>query len=191
MEILFIPKGLGDDLMNLPIGEISSNELKEIQFELSELDNSLSIKQINLGEGSDWVLILATLSGISSFIALGEKIEKGIDGWIKIGRRLNKICSNLDVVYFDKTGAFSIALDYLSRSFDLKNLRLVMDSELSVKDLSQMLPDRKRDEFIARPYKVHFMAFEINDKILITLGIRSDGEINKLYTFDKNLLVPF
>ena len=191
MEILFIPKNQGEELMNHSIDEIISDELEEIKSDLANIDEDFSIKEVNLGEGADWVMILAILNGITTVFLLGDKINKGIDGWASIGKRLKKIFSKSDKVYIDKDAATLTAVDYLSEKFQVNSLKLVLESDLPIKDLSGMLRDRKSCDFIAKPYSVYFMTFEINDHILLTLGIRSDGKLNEHYRFDKNDFLPF
>lgn len=66
MEIIFIPKGKADDLMNFKLEDIESKDLELIKKDLSELDNEYSLKEVNLGEGADWVLILAVLNGLTT-----------------------------------------------------------------------------------------------------------------------------
>lgn len=190
MEILFIPKHLSDELMNVPLSNIISTELDEIKSDLRQIDNTYSIKNVNIGEGADWIMLLAVLNGITTVFLLGDKIDKGIEGWIKIGNRLKKILLRSDRVYFDKEAAGLIAVEYLAGKHHLKSLKLVMESELPIKDLSGMLHDRESKDFIAKPYSVYFMTFEVNEHLLLSLSVRSDGVVNEHYTFDMNTYLP-
>ena len=83
MEIVFIPKNTSDDLMNYSIEEINSSFLKGIKADLENIDSNYKLKEVNLGTGADWVLIMAILNGITTVFLLGEKIDKGLDGWKK------------------------------------------------------------------------------------------------------------
>ncbi len=191
MEILFIPKGKADELMNLSIDEFDSKELNEIKSELREIDKDFSLKGVNLGVGADWVLILAVMNGITSVLILGDKIDKGIEGWIKIGKRIKNIFSKSDKVYVDKDAAKFLAISYLANKYKIRSIELLKESEISIKDLSTLLRDRNSADFIAKPYKVYLMTFEVNEHIIIILGVRSDGQANLHYEFDKNEFLPF
>ena len=191
MKLLFVPKDKAEDLMNLAIDEIDSIELEEIKSELKKIDENFSIKEINIGEGADWIMILAILNGITTVFLLGDKIDKGIDGWVKIGKRINVILSKSDRVYLDKESASFIVVDYLSEKYQISSLKLLMESQVPIKDLSGMLLDRTSSDFIATPYSIYFMTFEINEHILLSLSIRSDGLVAEHHNFDRNDFIPF
>lgn len=191
MEILFIPKDTADDLMNMTIDEIESDELEEIKSELNQIDKFYRLKEINLGEGADWILILAVINSITTVFLLGEKIDKGIEGWIKVGKRLKKIFSKSDKVYFDINAAKILALEHLSNKYEIKTIKLVAESELAFKDLSLFLLDREKNQFISKPYTMYFIAFEINNRLMVSLSVRSDGLISEVHIFDIEDQIPF
>jgi len=184
MEIIFIPAGLSERLMNEPFSEISSNELDEIKEELNLIDNSLKLQETNLGTDADWIAILAILNGITSVLLIGDKIVKGIDGWISLANRIKKIFSKSDTVYIDKDVATIIAIEFLSKSDKISSLKKISEEIISLKDLSYAFTDRTEKDFIAKPYNVYLQTYEINEETIKILGIRSDGEISELYSFD-------
>jgi hypothetical protein len=191
MQIIFIPKGKSEDLMNYQLDQIESDDLEEIKKELAELDSDYEIQVKNFGEGADWIMLLAILNGLTTVFLLGDKINTGIDGWIKIGKRIKNIFSKSDRLYVDLDAAKLLGIEYLSGKMEINSIKVVVQSDIAIKDLSGMLPDRQPDDFIAKPYSIYLITFEINDHLLITLGIRSDGEIQEHYHFDKNELLPF
>jgi len=191
MQIIFIPKGKSEDLMNYQLDQIESDDLEEIKKDLAELDSDYEIQEKNFGEGADWIMLLAILNGLTTVFLLGDKINTGIDGWIKIGKRIKNIFSKSDRVYVDLDAAKLLGIEYLSGKMEINSVKVVVQSDIAVKNLSSMLPDRQPDDFIAKPYSIYLITFEINDHLLITLGIRSDGEIQEHYHFDKNELLPF
>ena len=125
MKIIILPKDISEDLLNYDISEINSNELDIILNELKEIDSSVEISTVNFGRGADWILLLATLSSITSIISLGDKLEKGIDGWIKIGKRISKIFHNSDKVYIDEDLAKIMAISHISKNYDIKSIKLI------------------------------------------------------------------
>ena len=191
MQIIFIPKGKSEDLMKYSLDQMESEELEDIKKELSELDSNFQIKEKNFGEGADWIMLLAILNGLTTVFLLGDKINTGIDGWIKMGKRIKSVFSNSDRAYVDLEGAKLLGIEYLTQKMDINSIKVVMQADIAIKDLSGMLTDRNSDEFIAKPYSLYLVTVEINDQSLITLGIRSDGKIQEHYRFDKNELLPF
>lgn len=191
MQIIFIPKGKSEDLMNYSLDQIESDELEEIKKDLLYLDSNYGIQVKNFGEGADWIMLLASLNGLTTVFLLGDKINTGIDGWIKIGKRIKNIFPKTDRAYVDLDVAKLLALVHLSKDIRIESARVVMQSNIAIKDLSGTLPDRNPNEFIAKPYSLYLITFEINDHLLTTLGIRSDGKVEEHYRFDKNEFLPF
>ena len=110
---------------------------------------------------------------------------------LKIEKRIKNIFSRCDNVYVDIDAAKLLGIEYLSTKLNINSIKVVMESNLPVKDLSGMLTDRDSGDFIAKPFAVYFIAFEINDNFLITLGICSDGKINEHYRFEKMTFYHF
>ena len=191
MEIIFIPKNTADDLMNYSIEEIQSSHLDEIKKDLESINSSYSLKEINLGTGADWALILAIISGISGVFMLGDKIETGIAGWIKVGKRIKSLFGKTDKIYLDLDAAKILALEYISQTIEIKSMTVIDTNVIELLDLSTMLRDRKPTDFIAKPYAVYMLTFRINENIQILLSVRSDGEIKEIYKFDDEFLLPF
>lgn len=191
MEIIFIPKGKSEYLMKCSLDQIESDELEDIKKDLSVLDSNFQIQEKNFGEGADWIMLLAILNGLTTVFLLGDKINTGIDGWIKIGKRIKNIFSKSDRAYVDLDAAKLLGIEYLSEKMKIESIKVVMQSGIAIKDLSGILTDRNSDDFIAKPYSLYLVTFEINNHFLITLGIRSDGKIQEHYRFDKNEFLPF
>lgn len=191
MQIVFIPKGKSEDLINYSLDQIESDELDEIRKDLSELDSDYEIQEKNFGEGADWIMLLAVLNGLTTVFLLGDKINTGIDGWVKIGKRIKNIFLKSDRAYIDLEGAKILGIEYLSKEMKIESIKVVTESELAIKDLSRMLRDRDSNDFIARPYSLYLITCEVNDHLLITLGVRSDGKIAEHYRFDRNEFLPF
>jgi len=191
MQIIFIPKGKSEDLMNYSLDEIESDELENIKQDLSELDSNFQIQEKNFGVGADWIMLLAILNGLTTVFLLGDKINTGIDGWVKIGKRIKNIFSKSDRAYVDLDAAKLLGIEYLAEKMDIESIKVVMQSEVAIKNLSDMLTDRDSEDFIAKPYSLYLLTIEINDHLLITLGIQSDGKIQEHYRFDRNEFLPF
>lgn len=191
MEILFIPRNTADELMNIPLNEIESKFLEDIKIEFINIDPNYSLREVNLGTGADWALILAIINGATTIFLLGDKIDKGIEGWINVGKRIKSLFQKTDIIYLDLHAAKLLALQYIAEKHKINSISLVKESEEVVLNLSSMLRDRKPNDFISKPYNIYFLTFRINENMELMLSVRSDGEIKELYSYDDNSWHPF
>lgn len=188
MKIIILPKNLSEDLMNFELSEIKSKELNEILLELNEIEKNTDISLINFGRGADWILLLATLSSITSIISLGDKLEKGIDGWIKIGKRISKIFEKSDRVYLDENASKIIAISHISKKIDITSLKLIDDHTITLTNFSSWFKQLNPDSFEAKPFNIYNFTFEINNIRMISLSIKSNGEITEILDIESESL---
>tara|TARA_R110002051_G_C8669119_1_gene490135 strand:- start:397 stop:975 length:579 start_codon:yes stop_codon:yes gene_type:complete len=184
MELIILPKDMSEELLNFDISDITSEVWDEILKELKDLNQDVEFKEVNLGRGADWVLILVVLSSIVSVISLGDKMEKGIDGWIKIGNRLKKLFEKSDRLYVDVEGAKILAITNISEDRDINSLVLVDSHTNSLTDFSLWFKDRKPENFISKPFNIYYFTFEVNFETVVTLAVKSNGEIVRLLDVD-------
>jgi len=85
------------------------------------------------------MMLLAVLNGLTTIFLLGDKINTGIVGCIKIGERLKNIFSMSERAYVDPDGAKILGIEYLSKKIDIESLKVIMQSGIVIKDLSKML----------------------------------------------------
>nr|MBD3621141.1 hypothetical protein [Sunxiuqinia sp.] len=136
MQLIFIPKGKSEDLMNYSFAEIQSNELQDIRHDLMAIDSDYEIQEKNFGTGADWIMLLAILNGLTTVFLLGDKINTGIDGWVKIGKRIRNIFSKSDRSYVDFDAAKILGIEYIATKMKLDSVKIVMESEISIRDLN-------------------------------------------------------
>ncbi|MGJ1261711.1 hypothetical protein [Sphingobacterium spiritivorum] len=192
MKLIILPKGLSEDLLNYDLSQIESKEFDDVIDELKQIDNEVNISSINLGRGADWVLILAILGSIRSVIALGDKLEKGIEGWIKIGKRLTNLFKKSDRVYIDEDGAKILAITYISEKYNIKNITLLDNHTTFLADFSSWFNQRNPEDFTSKPFNIYNFTFDINNERTISLCIKSNGEIIELLDINKKSLeTPF
>lgn len=188
MKLIILPKSLSEELINYELSDIHSQELNEILKELKEIDNNVDIAEINLGRGADWILILATLNSIIGVMALGDKLEKGIDGWIKIGKRISKIFNKSDRVYLDDNAAKIIAITHISNKIDIKDIKLIDQHTTILVDFSDWFKQRNSESFEAKPFNIYNYTFEVNNDRTISLSIKSNGEIIEILDTESEML---
>jgi hypothetical protein len=192
MKIVFIPTGLSDDLMNFKLSEIKSTELDEILEQLKSIDNEVEITETNFGKGADLILLVATLSSIAYVISVGDKLEKGIDGWIKIGKRIYKLFPKSDKLYIDEDGAKIIAITHIAEKYNLTNIALKNSQVIYLADFSTWFRLREADCFTSKPFNIYNFSFNVNDERTIILSIKSNGEITELLNIENESLdIPF
>ncbi len=188
MKIIILPKNLSEDLMNFELSEIESKELNEILLELNEIDTNVNISQVNFGRGADWILLLATLSSIHGIIALGDTLEKGIEGWIKIGKRISKIFQKSDRIYLDEDASKIMAISHISKKVDITSLKLIDNHTTDLADFSSWFKQLNPDCFEAKPFNIYNFTFEINNTRTTSLSIKSNGEIIEILDVERESL---
>lgn len=105
MKIIVLPKGMSEQLMNDKLENINSESWDSVKSDLSLIDNDCQFEEINIGEGADWIVILVTINAIAGVFLLGDRIDKGIEGWINIGRRIKSLFIKTDSIYLDLDSA--------------------------------------------------------------------------------------
>ncbi|MEJ5104342.1 hypothetical protein [Chryseobacterium sp. MYb328] len=192
MKLIILPKGLSENLLNYKLSQIDSKELDDILYELKQIDNKVQISDLNLGKGADWVLVLAILSSITSVITLGEKLEKGIEGWTKIGKRITNIFKNSDRVYVDENGAKILAITHISKKHPIESITLIDNHTIFLADFSTWFSQRNSESFTSKPFNIYNFTFDINNQRTISLIIKSNGQITELLDIDnESINLPF
>ena len=84
-------------------------DIEQIKKEL-EFDGDKEVSEQNIGPGADVMVILVSILTVANIFLLGDKIDKGIEGWIKLGKRLKNLFSKKELVAKDKDGASLLAI---------------------------------------------------------------------------------
>ena len=114
---------------------------------------------------------------------LGDKVVKGIDGWIEVTKRIKKIITNSDKVYFDNDAATLLAIDYISKKIKIQSIEKISEEIIHLQDLSLMLTDRSPKGFISKPFNVYIHTYKVNSDAVKIIAIKSNGEIKEFYSF--------
>ncbi|MFQ9314806.1 hypothetical protein [Dysgonomonas mossii] len=187
MEIIFLPKDISsEDMMNEDIGKLmaESKDFELLKRNFESIDKEYDIKSVNLGKGADFILLWALFTGLGSMFLMGDKIEKNIEAWSKIGKRIKKILKRSNTSYIDRDAAIFLCIDYLYNKYKTTSIQLRQDAKFSLDDLSQMMSDRESKDFIANPYSVYFFHFEINNMEREIICVRSDGKLKCLEKYN-------
>ncbi|SFC93575.1 hypothetical protein SAMN04487907_1172 [Zunongwangia mangrovi] len=191
MEIIVLPKDMSEELANDYLKNIENKNWDYIQAELKLIDPDYRIKEINIGTGADWIAILAIINALTNVFLVGDKVDKGIEGWLRIAKRIKSIFHNSDTVFMDMDSAKVYGINHIAEKTDIKSIKIEHQTSIELGNLSGMLPDRKETDFIAKPWSVYFLTYIINDNQRILLSIRSDGQIKEILNNEINPYSPF
>jgi len=187
MEIIFLPKDISsEDMMNEDMDKIISESKGLLSFkkDFNFIDNSFEVKTVNIGTNADYILLWSIFTGLGALFFLGDKIEKNIEAWSKIGKRIKKVIRKSTVTYIDKDFAIFLCVDYLYNKYKTSNIELKHDARFSLEDLSNMIHDRDNKDFIASPHSIYYFSFEINNSEVEIISVRSDGKIKCLEKYN-------
>ena len=176
MQLLIHPKPFFDKTIN---GDLNEHDYQEIKKYL-DIDQDIKLKDVNIGIGADLMTISLIIAGI---FFMGDKIEKNIEAWSKIAKRIKKLIKNGEVVAIDSDTADILCVDYLNENYSINDIYIKDDHRISYISLDGMLPDREAGEFISEPHNYFIKTFVADNKIFI-LGVSSDGKIELIKCFE-------
>ncbi|QIE58677.1 hypothetical protein G5B37_03600 [Rasiella rasia] len=181
MDILFTDDKY-DDIIHGD-GGLSDKNIKEIEgfLELGKIDKT---KEVNIGPGADLFVILASISLVVNIFLVGDKIEKGIAGWIKLGKRIKNLWKTKKLVSVDKDGASLLAIEYIASLENIENFEKVDEHEINIVRLDGLFPGRKPDELISKPHNYYIQTYIINVEKFYIIGIKSSGEVELIKCFE-------
>jgi len=163
---------------------LSPTDIEHIKEEL-EFDGDQEISERNIGSGADVMVILVSILTIANIFLLGDKIDKGIEGWIKIGKRLKKLFSRKELVAVDKDGAGLLAIEFISTIETIHSIEKEAEHEINLVRLDGLFDDgRKPGELISKPYIYYIQTYIVNDDKHYVIGIKSTGDVNLIKCFE-------
>ena len=157
----------------------------ELSRELNEITNNRKYVITNIGKGADWIMVIAILSGI---FLLGKQINDGLEGWIKLADKFNKLLNKLKkkVYFIDSNGAKLISIHELVTDFKEKitSIQLMQSYELSNNPIKNaFFDDRPVERIDSKPYRYFINVFLVNNKIFYIFEIKSNGKVIAMNKF--------
>ncbi len=150
-----------------------------------DIEGRKKVSLENIGPGADVFVILVSILTVANVFLLGEKIDKGIEGWIKIGSRIKKLFKKKELVAIDKDGASLLAVEFINKVETIKSLEKEDEHEINLVNLKHMFTDgRKEGELITKPYNYFIQTYIINNEKRYIIGIKSTGEVNLIKCFE-------
>jgi hypothetical protein len=181
MDILFVDDQF-DDVIHSD-GGLSEKNRNEIE-ELLDIGSVEKVKEVNIGPGADLFVILASINAIVNVFLVGDRIVKGIDGWVEIGKKIKSIWKRDNLISVDNDGASLLAIQYLASIEKITSIQKVDEQEINIVRLDGLLPDRKPNELISKPHGYYVQSYVANDEKFYIIGIKSSGEVNLIKCFE-------
>lgn len=181
MEIRFIPEDYRDELNNGDIESIPKDYLNSFVSDFNESNTPSKFEIIDYNVGPDYNWVYAVIATAISTIALGEQINKGLDGWIEVGKKLKRLIGKADNIALDNDALTVICVN--------KSIELIPNTE-SIKKVIEYETDTPAaysyggkcefSDFIEKAEVYYVQGYEINNSHFILLGITQNGEVEIL-----------
>ena len=167
--------------------------IRSLKEKLSEFDENVVLTESNIGRGADWPVVVAQffnnidwseflILGMSSIFLLGDKINKNIDAWIGISKKIVTIIDQLKPIRIDRNAAVLMAI---SRIVEINGP--VSKVDLIVHDVKFSEIPWGKKEIDTYPDALYIVTADLKDKLYI-FGIKSKGTIEFEYEFEKNFM---
>jgi len=185
MQLSFIPKRYSEQLTRDGLDAVPKDYLQNILSELQTDEQKLIFKEVNYGTGSDWIWILLIFQGIGSIIVLGNKIDKGLQGWSNIGKKIKRFIKKVDRVRLDGDALKALCLyEIIKKNRNISSLELLSETEVEVSNNSSMFPGRKFSEFVSKDKNYHVFIFKVNESIIYVFICSIEGKVELLKYVD-------
>lgn len=187
-EIVRLNMDIMELLLNIPKYEESVNDDGLSEVEKKEIVDSIPIEGdkyatvVNIGPGADLMTILAVISAVANVFLVGDKIIKGVDGWLKIGKYIKSLFVRKELVSVDKDGASLLAIEWISTNGTINSLVKIDETTINLVDVSQMITEKS--SLASKPHNYYIQTYLVNDDKYYVVGIKSSGDVNLIKCFE-------
>lgn len=182
MEIL-LNLDVCEDLACAETYNISDSDKERIKEKLG-IDNIEKVEFVDIGPGISIMTVLIIISLGIHTIKMGSEINDGIEGWIKIGKKLKRLFSRKKIVSIDMEGATALAIEHIAKQKNVVSLEKMQETVVNLADFTGLLPENKG--LSQKPYNYYIQVYRINGDDIYVIGIRSDGEVKTIKHFSLN-----
>jgi hypothetical protein len=152
--------------------------LRELEDALLEIGPH-DLKSGDIGPGADWPMFLAIFSAVGTVFLLGERIDKSIDAWVSLSRKLANVLEALrrkfGATRVDAVGASLLALKHIAeKEGSVRTIRALTLESLPIHEFE----GRDSGRLDSRYSAVYMQAYEVNGESIYAFVIRADGEID-------------
>ena len=163
--------------------ELSESDKKRIKKTV-DLDHVTEMDFVNIGPGADLIVLLLIVSIGLQLIKVGAEINDGIDGWIEIGKKLQKLFKRKKIVSVDMDGATALAIGCIATQDKIITLEKIQETVINLVDVSGMIPINSG--LSRKPHNYYIQTYRINGEDIYVMGIKSTGEVEIIKHFGFN-----
>ena len=181
MKLSIIPKKYGELLSRDGIDGIPVTFRESIINDLKDDDVTLDIKEANYGTGADWIWLAISLYGIYKIIIEGDKIDKGLNGWSNIFKRIKKLHKRSSHVKYDTDVLLLFALNELFKSNKkIDQIYFIKKAEFDIHNNSSLFLNKPTDEFTSKDDAYTIFILKTSEMDIYIIGVRINGEVEIL-----------
>jgi hypothetical protein len=180
MELLISLPDEKDLVDNDQPGELSYEIIKD----LNEVGDNPDLKSLNIGPDADWIVALVIFS---SLFFLGEKIEKNISAWLKLGKKIKSLFKKYPKkwILVDEKGATALCLfDIAETEKEIDSIDEIISNEIRLLDIHTSLIRYKENYVKMNPFNIYNKTFLVNNKKYYSYTILSNGQIKSKSIID-------
>lgn len=185
MEITFLPKKYFEELTCDGLSAIPKEYIENILSDFREEPAEMQVKEANYGSGHDWIWVYLVFHGLVGVLALGDKINKGIDGWLGLGKKIKKLLKKVDQVHLDKDALALLCLQEIVKTDkNIEIIEKVIDYEIVMEHNAGFFINKKPGDFALKVKAHYIFSFILNENILFTFSADINGKIALLERID-------
>lgn len=139
-----------------------------------EFNNVCNVDFVNIGTGADYIVIWLVISTGLNLLNIGAVINNGIDGWIGIGEKLQRLFHRKKIVSIDIDGATALAIELIAQKETITELVKLQECTINLNYASEMIPGNRG--LSKKPHNYYIQTYQINGKDIYVVGIKSTGE---------------
>ncbi len=160
---------------------------QELATALAEIDAGVSAADTDMGHGADFPAVIveifksvdiasiATAGGLGMLALGGDKLNKSIEGWLEIGKKLMKVFRKIVPARIDESAAELIALkDVFSPAREVAATKIV---GITIQVIEFSPVNQGKGKLGRRPDALYIVAVKLQDRVFL-YGIRSNSTID-------------
>lgn len=177
---------LSDPTYGGDFGDLS-DVMRDLRSEFQRSNFEAELTNSDIGRGADWPVVIAALTGLAM---LGKKIDEGIEGWIKVARRIRKLVNKLKrkkkLVAIDRHIANLLCLEYIGRHSENvpRKIELAGESIIAL----QTVEHHQHGGVERYPDAIYVMKYLVDSSTLHVFLVGTEGTIKSRLTYQIDLL---
>lgn len=175
MQFSFIPCKYGEELSCDGLSGIPKEYLNDLFADLDESKINYELKEANYGKGADWIWLVVSFGVIIQLISLGDKIDKGLNGWGNIYKKIKKLLRKSGVKKMDDDVLLLFAAAEIFKSDKkIRELTYMAKTSLDLANNFGAFIGKAPDHFLSKDDNYTIFVFKSRNKLYI-VGTRITG----------------